>query len=242
MKTFMHNAESLLYHQFWGGRAYTRKQPCAALVPGYSHLYETGLQGNRNGRGSGIHRLSAFLYADVSRGDGTHPGDICTTCQCVSVARTIVESCVFSFQGNLSCMEGDGILASFGDVDSAMQCAINIQIALNKRNSCRKSARQVRYRIAVDIGEFRFARTEGDKQAIESITRLQRLASAGGIYVSRSARENLSDQSKISFVSLGQRYLPGCAQPVEALWIEMDRSQVLDVYQDAGNESSMVCS
>jgi adenylate cyclase len=227
MKAIIQSTMSFLEPRFSTDFLKATDHSGCALVAGYSGLsepeqFETASDGPTG-------RLVAILYADIAERPGATTADDIEACQRLLKARQIFKSCIAAFQGKLAHFTGDSVLAEFSDVESAVQCAANVQIAMRKRNACLRHDRQVRFRIGINLCEVSMDQIDQFDCAVNLVAQLERLAQSGGICVSRSARESLHDRSKLRFVSLGKRHLQNLREPVEAFWIEMDKSRVFDV-------------
>ena len=74
--------------------------------------------------------------------------------------------------------------------------------------------RQLRFRIAVAMGDVV---TDGDLiygQGVDTASRLESLAEPGGVNVSRAVRDQVRDRLPISFEDLGERQVKNIARPI----------------------------
>ena len=107
---------------------------------------------------------------------------------------------------------GDGIMASFQDVPSAVVCAMGIQDALKDFNQSRETP--VRVRIGIEAGEP--VEDSGDLfgSAVQMAARLCGLAEGGAILVSRTVRDACSG-ADLRFESRGAKIPKGFSEPVD---------------------------
>lgn len=124
--------------------------------------------------------------------------------------------------GRVAHSAGDSILAEFADAESALRCAVNVQLASQRQNIDLDLSRQVRFRIGVNFGDV--IAEDGDiyGKAVNLAARLEGLACSGGICVSRDIRTALAETSDIEFIALGKRYVRNISEPVDVFWIEVD--------------------
>jgi class 3 adenylate cyclase len=116
---------------------------------------------------------------------------------------------------------GDGIMASFSSVSSAVKAAIEMQDAFTARN--RDAETPVTVRIGISAGE---PVTENDDlfgAAVQLAARLCAHASPGGITVSVAVRE-LCLGKRIEFVDGGQVELKGFADPTQVYEVNWVRA------------------
>lgn len=226
MKSLLNNTVSFIDRRLHADRFHSNNNAFAALAVGYSHLCETDTRSEP--AGSVRCAKTATLRASAVKGGPSAREGREQVIDPLREAREHFSSCISSFRGTLILVNNDNVLARFGEVDDAVQCAVNLQIALNKRNAYRRADQQVRYRISIELCEADSRRASPASRGVSPAPGIESPGYASGIFVSRQARENLKDKSKVRFISLGKRYLPNCKDPVEVLWIEMDRSRLFD--------------
>lgn len=187
-------------------------------------------------------RLSGILYADIvdySRlteedEEGTHLRLV----EIMQIVKTYVDvNC-----GRVAHSAGDAILAEFKDADSALQCAINMQLAARRWNESFHQDHQVRFRIGVNFGDV--IADDGDiyGKAVNLAARLESLAGTGGICISDSACHHLTSGPHFKFVSMGKRYVKNISEPVQAFWIEIDAERVVHIDRTSAVRVSPVAS
>jgi len=84
---------------------------------------------------------------------------------------------------------GDGVLASFHSVSDALNAAINIQKTCN-------SSSDFQLRIGVHLGEVLFENDDVFGDGVNIASRLQALAPPGGIWISESVHNNVSNKKE----------------------------------------------
>ena len=235
MKSFFHNTVSFIDHRICGGRIQSHGNSFAALVAGYSRLNESDTQ---YGLKQSVRSApSALLCANViAAGEQSSPDEEVLFVSHRGQFERQFKYCIAVARGQLISTSNETVVARFDDVDSALRCAVNAQIALNKRNACLRPNQQVHYRMSINICESDLRGIRSRRRDVNFTPVFDDASDVPGIFVSRLARENLRDRSKVHFVSLGKRYLPNCREPVEALWIEMDRSQLFELTPDLGED------
>ena len=160
------------------------------------------------------HRLTAILAADVvgySRLVGLEEDR--TVERVNALFQEVVRPAAAAHRGRIVKTTGDGVLAEFPSVSDAMRFAVEIQGASASRNDGLPSARHIRLRIGINIGEIIFADGDVFGEGVNIAARLEQLAEAGGIYVSSRAWEDLR-RLDFEFVDLGEHHLKNIAKPV----------------------------
>src|SRR4029077_8359171 len=125
----------------------------------------------------------------------------------------VVEPCVGQHDGPVFKTMGDGFLAEFPSVVEAVACAGDIQRAMAARN-LRAGTLPLLFRIGVHLGDVM---AEGDDvfgDGVNVAARLQSLADAGGVRISRQAYDQVEGKLGVTFRSLGEQTLKNMPRPV----------------------------
>src|SRR6266699_5866232 len=110
----------------------------------------------------------------------------------------------------------DRILAEFGSVLGAAECAAEIQREMAARNAGVADERRLGFRIGVHLGDVI---VEGDDiygDGVNIAARLESLAETGGICISRQAYDQVDGKLPLEFRELGPQHLKNIPKPVEA--------------------------
>ena len=85
---------------------------------------------------------------------------------------------------------GDGLLAEFGCVVDAVECAVSLQRGMAERNAAVPDDSASRYGSAINLGEVIVEGEDRYGEGVNIAARLEQLAEPGGIWVSgKVARE-----------------------------------------------------
>jgi adenylate cyclase len=114
---------------------------------------------------------------------------------------------------------GDAILAEFTSPVEAVRCATEIQAALRTRNDQFPPARQVKFRIGVNLGDVMVQNTDLLGDGVNVAARLQGAATPGGICISGSVYDQIRNKLSLGFESLGERRFKNIPQPVRTFTI-----------------------
>ena len=158
-------------------------------------------------------KLTVILSADVVGYSALMERDEAGTLQRLKDnRRTIFDPCVARHGGRIVKLMGDGTLAEFASVVSAVSCAYEIQQA----NEAVPDADEprIRYRIGINLGEVI---VEGDDiygDGVNVAARLQGLAEPGGVAVSRTVRDQVAGKVAAEFVDVGEHSVKNIARPI----------------------------
>lgn len=203
--------------------------PGDVIVSGYSCLSNMNRQQPLPERYD--RQLAGIFYADVADyAQQTEQDEEGTHLHLVEAIK-LMKTHVGIDNGRVAHLTGDAILAEFKDADSALHCAINVQLAARQWNATLDHESQVRFRIGVNFGEVIADHDDTYGNALNLTARLESLACSGGICVSDAARTELANKSAFKFVAQGKQYVKNVRKPVEAFWIEFDPLQIINTKQ-----------
>lgn len=117
---------------------------------------------------------------------------------------------------------GDGIMASFMSVASAVESGIGIQRVLGDRNQ--SAATPIHLRVGISVGEPVTDNDDLFGATVQLSARLCQMASRGGIAVSNAVRELCIGKRQFAFESMGQFELKGFAEPVPVFEVRMNHT------------------
>jgi len=132
----------------------------------------------------------------------------------------LIAPSVSQHQGRIVKWMGDGFLAEFGSVVEAVGCAAQIQRGMAARNRGVAENLQMVFRIGVHLGDVIIDKDEIYGDDVNIAARLEGVAEAGGICVSRQAYDQVQGKLPLTFRKLGPQTLKNIAKPVEAFSID----------------------
>jgi class 3 adenylate cyclase len=159
-------------------------------------------------------RLAAVLAADVvgfSRLMGRDEEG--AVARVKALLEEVIRPKVAECRGRVVKTTGDGVLAEFGSVFNAFQCALEVQQLCAVRNEGVAPDEQYVLRIGLNIGDIIFDDDDVFGDGVNIAARLESLAKPGAICVSYRAWEDLR-KLQLAFTDLGEQKLKNIAQPV----------------------------
>ena len=132
-------------------------------------------------------KLRAILSADVQGYSRLMGDDEIATVETITEYRETITSLVTQWKGRVVDSPGDNILAEFGSVVDAVQCAVEIQHILKAKNEELPENRRMIFRIGVNLGDVI---QEGDRiygDGVNIAARIESLADGGGICITGRA-------------------------------------------------------
>jgi adenylate cyclase len=160
--------------------------------------------------------LAAILVADVvgySRLVGADEADALSRLS--RLRRDIIEPTIAGHSGRLFKVMGDGFLAEFASAVQAVSCAVAIQTETEAAASGFDDAKKMRLRIGIHVGDVLVEGEDLMGDGINIAARLESVAAAGGISISRAVHDQVRDRVKIAFDDQGEVALKNIARPVQ---------------------------
>ncbi len=165
-------------------------------------------------------RLSAILAADIAGYSRLMGEDEDATVEALKGHQQEVLPQVAAYGGRVIDLAGDGILAEFPSVIGAVECAIEIQARMARRNADVPIGRRMLFRIGINLGDVIHdeARIYGD--GINVAARLEGIAEPGGICVSSQVFEQVDRALDTVFKALGPHNLKNISRPVDVYAVD----------------------
>jgi adenylate cyclase len=160
-------------------------------------------------------RLTAILAADVvgySRLMGTDEAG--TLAELKRIRCELIDGNIADHQGRIVKLIGDGILAEFPSVVSAVACAVEIQRQIRQRFASVSDDKRIVFRIGVNLGDIIVDGDDIYGDGVNVAARLQSIAKPGGIAVSQSVRDQVGNRLALQFADRGEQQLKNIEKPV----------------------------
>ncbi len=167
-------------------------------------------------------KLTAILSADVVGYSRLMGDDETATVKTLEIYKRVMYSLIKQHRGRVVDSPGDNLLAEFGSVVDAVQCAVSIQKELQTRNSELTENRRMDFRIGINLGDVieEEDRIYGD--GVNIAARLEALADPGGICVSKTAFDHIENKLPFGYRFIGEQTVKNIAKPVGAYKVLME--------------------
>ena len=168
-------------------------------------------------------KLSAILAADVVGYSTMMERDEAGTFERIRSGRKeLFEPEIERHHGHIFKLMGDGMLAEFGSVVDAVECAVSLQRGLAERNASAPQAQQILVRIGINLGEVIVDGDDRYGDGVNIAARLQQLAEPGGICVSAKVAREVERKLAFAFEPMGEQRVKNIAEPVQAFRVVLD--------------------
>src|SRR5262245_32490032 len=168
-------------------------------------------------------KLAAILAADVvgySRLMAENEAD--TFSRLREHRKELFEPEIAKHSGGIFKVMGDGLLAEFGSVVDAVECAAVLQREMAKRNEGLPDNRRIDVRIGVHVGDVIVEGEDRHGDAVNVAARLEQLAEPGGICVSQQVVDHAKQKVALGFDRRGEERLKNIAEPVRVYRVRLE--------------------
>src|SRR5262249_31566919 len=164
-------------------------------------------------------RISAILAADIVGYSKLVAEDEEETVRRLVIWRTAFDELTTRYGGRIVNTVGDALLAEFPSSVDAGRCAMDVHESIRAGNRAYRASRQMNFRIGITVGDVvdRDGQLFGD--GVNIAARLEGLAPAGGICVSRIVYEQVANKLSVKLEDIGRQQVKNLPDPVHAYMI-----------------------
>ncbi len=181
-------------------------------------------------------RLAAILVADVVGYSRLMGADEAGTLATLKAHRAeFIDPKITEHKGRIVKLMGDGALVEFPSVVEAVQCAVEIQRGMAERNAEVPEDKRMEFRIGINLGDVI---VEGDDiygDGVNVAARLEARSEPGGIFISRSVRDQIRDRLGLRLEDQGEVAVKNIARPIRVFRVLLDASPTPAGPASAGN-------
>jgi adenylate cyclase len=159
-------------------------------------------------------KLAAILHADVAGYSRLMGEDEESTVRLLQEYRAVASEQIRNHRGRVLDMSGDSVLAEFSSAGEALQCAVELQDELRRRNTRLPEERRVHFRVGINLGDVIVDGTAIYGDGVNIAARLESLAEPGGICISGTVYDSVGKRLPLDFEFLGERSVKNIASPV----------------------------
>ena len=133
---------------------------------------------------------------------------------CSAHRKELFEPEITQHHGRVFKLMGDGLLAEFGSVVDAVECAVAVQRGMAERNRNIAEDRRIDVRIRSQLGDVIVEDEDRHGEGVNIAARLQQLAEPGGICVSQQAYDHVEAKLGLAYDDLGEHLVKNIVKPV----------------------------
>jgi len=171
-------------------------------------------------------KLTAILSADAVGYSRLMGDDEEATIRTLTEYRDAITGLVNQHKGRVVDSPGDNVLAEFASVVDAVRCAVETQKQIATRNADLPENRRMLFRIGVNLGDIveEEDRIYGD--GVNIAARLEGLAEAGGICISRTSYDQVKNKLELGYEYLGEHSVKNISEPVHVYRVLLEPEAV----------------
>ena len=170
-------------------------------------------------------QLKAILSADVKDYSRLMTEDELWTIKTINRFRGLISSHVQRYSGRVVDSPGDNILAEFGSVVNAVECAMAIQEDLGVRNNLLPENRRMEYRIGVNLGDVVIERGRIYGDGVNIAARIENLSDPGGISISGTVYDQIENRLSLEYEFIGERVVKNIRKPMRVYRIILKKEK-----------------
>jgi class 3 adenylate cyclase len=192
-------------------------------------------------------KLAAIFSADVKGYARLMQDDEAETVATITTYRDLMSALILQHHGRVVDSPGDNLLAEFSSVVDAVQGAVSIQKEFKARNDKLPRHRRMEFRIGINLGDVIVKENRIYGDGVNIAARLETIAEAGGICISRTAYDQIEDKLPLGYEYIGEQTAKNLQKPLRAykvnIWPETHTSKVLkSSMAEAGRKIQQVSS
>jgi class 3 adenylate cyclase len=171
-------------------------------------------------------KLAAILSADVKDYSRLMRDNEALTVRTLKDYREVMSTLIRQHHGRVVDSPGDNLLAEFASVVDGVQAAVAIQKELKVLNAKLDASRKMEFRIGINLGDIivEEGRIYGD--GVNIAARLEALADPGGIYISRTAFDQIEDKLPFGYEYVGEKTAKNIPRPIRVYKIIFEPEKV----------------
>jgi adenylate cyclase len=150
-------------------------------------------------------KLTTILFADAQGYSTLMAADEAATLERLNRYRSIMAELFARHDGRQVNTWGDAVIAEFVSVVEAVRCAVEIQDSLTSENSQLPKAKQMWFRIGINLGDVMVDKGDLYGDGVNVAQRLESLAEPGGIMVSGTVHSLTHKQLAVAFDFAGEQ-------------------------------------
>src|SRR5262249_38712484 len=186
-------------------------------------------------------RLTTILAADVVGYSRLMGEDEAGTLAALRQRRKeVLQPLLEKYAGRLIKLMGDGVMVEFASVVNAVQCAVELQREMKRRNETLPDQRRMRLRVGINLGDVIVEDGDLYGDGVNLAARLEALAEPGGICISDTAYHHVSGKTHLGFADLGEHRVKNFSRPVRAHRVLLEEGPAAPAAQAKSTEEPSI--
>ena len=167
-------------------------------------------------------KLAAIVSADVKGYSRLMGEDELGTVRTLNSYKEAMVNLIQQHHGRVVDAPGDNILAEFGSVVDAVECAVKIQKELKTRNAELPENRKMEFRIGINLGDVVEEEGKIFGDGVNIAARLEGLSDPGGICISGIVYDQVKIKISLGYEYLGEQPVKNIGEPIRVYRVLME--------------------
>src|SRR6202035_5695007 len=160
-------------------------------------------------------KIAAIMFTDMVGYSALAQRDEGLALELLDEHRAFLRPAFLKHQGQEVKTMGDGFLVEFASAIAAVNCAVEIQEALARRNLDAPADRQLQVRIGIHLGDVLRRGSDIMGDGVNIAARVEPLADSGGIAITQQVFDQVYNKIPETFASIGKIELKNIQRPME---------------------------
>ena len=161
-------------------------------------------------------KLAAIMFTDIAGYTASMSKSESKTLNLLEKKRSILKPLLKEYKGTFVKEIGDGTLSYFESAVNAATCAVKLQ-------ETTYDDKEMNIRVGIHIGDIVFKDGDVFGGGVNVASRLESIAPAGGVCVSKSVYDELSNQDDFDGIDLGLQSLKGVGRLIEVFGLKGEK-------------------
>lgn len=180
-------------------------------------------------------KLTTIFCADVVGYSRLMGADEHGTLVRLKQCRELMQAFIERHHGRVISWSGDAVLADFSSVVESVQCAVEIQRELKAQNESVREGQRMDFRIGINLGDVMIDDHDIFGEGVNIASRLQSLATPGGILISGSVHDQVKNKLALGFNFLGHQQVKNISEQVPVFVVAHDGAMAASGAATVGN-------
>jgi len=174
-------------------------------------------------------KLTTIFCADVVGYSRLMGADEHGTLVRLKQCRELMQAFIERHHGRVVSWSGDAVLADFSSVVESVQCAVEIQRELKAQNESIRDSERMDFRIGINLGDVMIDDHDIFGEGVNIASRLQSLATPGGILISGSVHDQVKNKVALGFNFMGHQQVKNISEQVPVFVVTHDVAPAMAV-------------
>jgi class 3 adenylate cyclase/tetratricopeptide (TPR) repeat protein len=161
-------------------------------------------------------KLAAIMFTDIAGYTAQMSKDEAVAISLLNKQESILKPLILEHNGTYVKSTGDGSLSHFNSAVDAATCAKRFQESIY-------DDKDLNVRVGVHLGDTIFEKGDIRGDGVNIASRLESMAIAGGVFVSKEVHDQLTNQKEFEGVSLGLQSMKGVGRLIEVYGLKGDK-------------------